>query len=392
MKYELRPYQQKAVDSGCEHFMSGDPKYYPLIVAPTGSGKSLVIARIAQILKDCVLVIQPSKELLEQNYDKYTGYGCEASLYSASVNSKEVGSVTFATIGSIKAKAELFSHIKYILIDECHLLPPNSGSMFMSFISSLQNPVKVIGLTATPFRLKTYRDPFSGMPMSKINLLPRERPRFFNEFIHITQIKELSEQGFLAKIKYIKLSWDNGKLTLNTSGAEYSDDSVNWAIKEQLVIERIPELIQRSIAQGMKHRLVFVKSVADAEYLAQIVPDSACVSAQTKKKERDTIIKEFKSGKIKNIFNVGVLTVGFDFPALDTVIIARPTMSLALYMQMIGRGIRPAEGKTHCAVVDMCGNCDRFGAIEDLEYKRDYKGQWVLTNAGKILSGVKLEK
>lgn len=391
MDYKLRPYQEDCVEKCFRHFQIGAHNEYPIACLPTGSGKSLIIASLAKRLGDGVLVISPQKELLEQNYAKYEGYGGIASIYSASMGMKEVGLTTFATIGSIVEKAEHFAHVRYIIIDECHLVPPKPDSMFMYFIRNMPN-VKVLGLSATPFRLKKYRDPWTGLPMSKINLLPREKPKFFNKFIHVTQIREMYEQGFLANIKYMPVEWDDGKLIVNTTGAEYTDKSIDEALREQKVYERLPDIIQKSIDQGRKYRVVFVNSVADAEQLASIVPDSYSVSAKTPKKERERILNDFKAGKIKTIFNVGVLTIGFDFPALDTIIIARPTMSLSLYMQMIGRGIRPHESKQYCALVEMCGNYKRFGKIEDLEYKQDYKGNWVLVNGNKILSGVALDK
>ncbi len=386
---KLRPYQKEAVEKALHFFENGDIKNRPIIVAPTGAGKSIVVGHTANTLKYDVLVLQPSKELLDQNYQKFKMYGGSASIYSASFNSKEVGIVTFATIGSVVKKADLFQHIKYIIIDECHLVPPKKVSMYVSFLSQIQH-AKVIGLTATAFRLKTYRDPFSGMPFSQINILTRERPRFFNDFLHVTQISELYDQGYLSPIKYISLSWDSGTLKINSTGAEYSDESIKKALSDQKIHERLPSIISQSIEKGRKHRIVFVKNVSDAESLARRVPDSACVSAETPKKEREQMLKDFKSGKIKTIFNVNVLTIGFDFPALDTIILARPTMSLALYMQMIGRGVRTADGKKDCVVVDLCGNIERFGQFEKITYGVDPKGQPMIHDGTKILSGVRL--
>lgn len=263
--------------------------------------------------------------------------------------------------------------------------------MFVTFLSGMPQ-AKVIGLTATPFRLKKYRNPFSGIPFAQINLLTRERPRFFNKFLHITQIKELYDAGFLCPIKYVPLTWDSGKLVVNTNGSEYSDKSIENALKNQKVKERIPGIIKQSIEKGRKHRVVFVYSVADAEELSKKVPNSAYVCATTPKKERHQILQDFKSGKITTVFNVNVLTIGFDFTALDTIIIARPTMSLALYMQMIGRGIRLHDGKEDCVVVDMCGNMSRFSRIEEIKYEKDKQGKWVIRDNQRVLSGVPLDQ
>lgn len=393
----LRDYQQCAVDAGLDFLLNGKEQDRPIIVAPTGAGKSIYAANLASQLGSGVLVLQPSKELLEQNYAKFKAYGGRASIYSASMGSKKVGNVTFATIGSIVKKADLFGHKKYVIIDECHLVPPNPQSMYMMFFKRLAKlpnakDIRVLGLTATPFRLKKYNDPFTGMPFSKINLLPRELPRFFNKFLYVTQIDELYEKKFLAPINYIPMEWSNGDLKVNTTGAEFTDESIDKALQMQGVHERLPRIISQSLEKGRKHRLVFVKSVQKAIELSQNVPDSACVHSETKKKERESILYAFKAGEIKTVFNVGVLTVGFDFPALDTIIIARPTMSLALYMQMIGRGVRTCEGKENCAVVEMCGNFTRFGKPDDIRYLNDPKKGWIIHNGERQLSGVRLDE
>ena len=389
--YTLRPYQKDGVEKMIEFFRNGSHDDHPIVVAPTGAGKSLYIAHVASEMKQNVLVLQPSKELLEQNHEKYKTYGEEASIYSASLKTKEIGSVTFATIGSIYNRAAEFQHVEHIIIDECHLVPPKEGSMFVTFLSAMPQ-ARVIGLTATPFRLKKYRNPFSGKPFAQINLLTRERPKFFNRFLHVTQIDELYREGFLCPITYASMTWDNGQLVVNTNGSEYTDKSIDWALKQQKVNEKIPALIRASVAKGRKHRVVFVHSVSDAIILSEKVPESAYVCAQTKPKVREQILKDFRAGIIKTVFNVNVLTIGFDFTALDTIIIARPTMSLALYMQMIGRGIRLHPGKKDCVVVDMCGNMSRFAKFEDVKYYKDDLGKWTIRDNERVLSGVPIEQ
>lgn len=380
--YQLRDYQVSGVNAALEHLKS-NRKYISVIVAPTGAGKSLYVAKIASELKENVLVFQPSVELLEQNYSKFLAYGGEGSIFSASAGQKEVSGVTFAMIGSIVKTPELFSHVEYVIIDECHLVPPDSASMYSKFFSSL-GKVKVIGLTATAFRTKRYSWGFS-----QINLLPRERPRFFNDILHVTQISELYEKGFLSPVKYLPISFDRSELKINTTGAEYTDASIKKALSIQKINEQIPAIIEQSKQKGRKSRLVFVHSVEDAKYLASVVPASNYICAKTNKKERKEIIDSFKNGEINTLFNVSTLTTGFDYPPLDTVIMARPTMSLALYMQIIGRGVRKHEGKEDCAFVDLCGNIKMFGKFEDIRYVNTPSG-WVLTNGRKQLSGVPL--
>ncbi len=392
---ELREYQKIAVEKALDFLKNGDPKDKPIVVAPTGAGKSIYVAHIARKLGRGVLVFQPSKELLEQNYGKFRMYGGTASIYSASMGSKEISDVTFATIGSVKGKSDDFTHVKYVIIDECHTVPPvkqsskSSGSMYMNFLQELPG-VKVIGLTATPFRLKKYRDPWTRQPFAKINLLNRERPMFFNKFLHVTQISELTALGFLSPIRYISLSWNDAGLKVNTTGAEYTDKSIKDSLDNDDVIKKLPDIIKQSIEKGRKYRLVFVFSVMDAQLLAKRVPNSAYVCAETPADEREQIIKDFRAGKIGTIFNVNILTIGFDFPELDTIILARPTMSLTLYMQMIGRGVRPHESKEDCVLLDMCGNIKRFSKFEDIKYVNDPKEGWIIHDGIKQLSGVKL--
>lgn len=150
--YKLRPYQQEASDAAVQFFLSKD-KWNGLIVAPTGSGKSLLIADIARQLDGNVIVLQPSKEILEQNFAKLKSYGVEdCSIYSASLKSKEVSRITFATIGSVINHIELFDNFKAVIVDECHGVNAAEG-MYKTFIEKV--PRKVLGLTATPYRLNT---------------------------------------------------------------------------------------------------------------------------------------------------------------------------------------------------------------------------------------------
>lgn len=392
MKYILRDYQKETVDKAVDYVLNGRIKDRPIIVAPTAAGKSLMIAGIADALDCGIIVLNPSKELLAQNYEKYTSYGNEASIYSASMGEKEVGRVTFATIGSVKDKPELFEHVKVIITDECEQYPPAEGSMFTTFINGLGD-VKVIGLTATPYRLKNYRDQFTDEPYSQINLLPRERPRFFNTFLHVIQVSDMYSRGYLSPLVYQSTPWDSNKLELNTTGAEFSEKSVDRELIQQKVYEQLPEQVQYyKMFHKRKHILVFVKDVESARKLAEITQDSAYVCGETKQKERDKIISDFKSGKISVVYNVGVLVRGFDYPEIDMVVLARPTMSTGVYIQMIGRGVRVHPDKEDCIILDMCGNVGRHCKFEKVRYDIDVEGKWIMHDGTKVLTGVRMKK
>lgn len=383
--FTLRDYQEKAVESGVRYFNDKKNNKPAVIVIPTGGGKSLVIANIAKRLDGKTIVFQPSKELLEQNLSKYRSYGEEASVYSASMGIKEVGNVTFATIGSVKNLSHVFSEFKYCIIDECHLVPPASGSMYRNFLSKLK--IKILGLTATPIRLKQYSFPEVH---SKLNMLDRQRPKVFNQYIHITQISQLVTRGFFANINYASLSFDRRSLRVNSTGGDFTDSSIHDAFEYQNTNDKIIRVIRHGLHSGggerFKHVLVFVPSIADAECIVRGKSDWACVSSKTSKKERDRVISQFKSGEIKVVANVGVLGVGFDFPELDTIIMARPTLSLAVYYQMIGRGVRPHPSKRECMVVDVVGNFNLFGRVEDLQIKNS--NGWAIFSADRQLTNV----
>lgn len=193
MSFILRDYQQKASDAAVKFFQSPGDKN-GILVLPTGSGKSLIIADIASKLGGCTLVFQPSKEILEQNFQKLCSYGVlDCSIYSASFNSKKINRITFATIGSVRNHPELFQHFKYIIIDECHGVNPSEG-MYKTFLSMLK--CKVLGLTATPYRL------YSNMFGSELRFITRTRPRVFSEVVYYEQIDTLLYRGYLAKLEY----------------------------------------------------------------------------------------------------------------------------------------------------------------------------------------------
>lgn len=352
------------------------------------SGKSLVIADIASRLDGYTLVFQPSKEILEQNFKKLCSYGIlDCSIYSASFNSKVISRITFATIGSVKNCPDLFSHFKNVIIDECHLVNPKEG-MYKDFLSYLNS--KVLGLTATPYRLSSNRD-FGSM----LKFITRTRPAIFKEVIYHVQISTLLDQGFLAKLNYYAmnpLGWNELNLKVNTTGADYTDKSV---VKEYeridfygYLVHIVQRLMQPKKGGKRKGILVFTRFLKEAERLTWSIPGCAIVSGETPKKERERILEAFKSGEIPVVANVGVLTTGFDYPELDTVVMARPTMSLALWYQIVGRAIRPHPNKEAGWIVDLCGNIKRFGEVSDLRLKDEGNGKWTILSKDRQLTNV----
>lgn len=390
MIYTLRDYQQQASDAAINFFKSKRERN-GILVLPTGAGKSLVIADIAHRLDGNVLVFQPSKEILEQNFDKLRCYGVEdCSIYSASFNSKEISRITFATIGSVKSHMEDFNHFRYIIVDECHGVNPQGG-MYKDFFDCAKR--KILGLTATPYRLTSAQicldengryDP-TCEPQNKciLKFLTRTRPRVFHDVIYQVEIQTLLQRGYLSKLNYYDMTiLPQEGLKRNTTGMDFDEKSLFDEFQRVNLQDHLVNIVMRlqHPKSGIPRKgiLVFTKFLEESENLCRSIDDCEMLSGETPKKERERIIRDFKSGKIKVLTNVGVLTTGFDYPELDTVVMARPTMSLAMYYQILGRAIRPHPSKEAGWIVDLCGNIKRFGKVEDLRLFERKPGEYFI--------------
>jgi len=382
-RYVLRPYQQAAVDAGLAYVQ--DPALNGrngIIVQPTGSGKSLTIANICERLDGPSVVLQPSKEILAQNAEKLASYGRKAAIFSASFGRREIGQITLATIGSVVRYAEAFRDARYVLIDECHAALSPKGGMYLDFLDCLPT-ARILGLTATPFRLA------SNSFGSELRFLTRTRPRVFHDVVHVTQVADLVAGGYLARLDYrVRPKIRREKLTLNTTGADYTDASVQRHFAEVGFVGAVYDEVRALLDEGRRHVLVFTRFVEESRRLVQALPCVAIVTAETPPAVRDEIVRNFRAGRIRCVTNVNVLSIGFDFPALDAVVLARPSVSLALYYQQIGRGVRPHPGKADAAIVDLVGLVDQFGPIEDLTIvPGGYQGQqWTVRSKDRQLT------
>lgn len=412
MKYQLRDYQQQASDCAVRFFQETNNRN-GILVLPTGSGKSLVVADIAHKLNSNVLVLQPSKEIVEQNYAKLKSYGeDECSIYSAACKSKEISRITFGTIGSIMSHIDDFDHFRYIIVDECHTVNPMAGQ-YKTFFDKVRR--KILGLTATPYRLtsslqyvdsegKSHFRPndeeksqefddkiLSGELTAEnkciLKFLTRTRPRVFESVIYQVDISTLLARGYLARLRYFDLSpIDQSQLKRNSAGMDFDEGDLRRNYQKKGLINHLIDIVRRLLhpkdGRPRKGILVFTRFIEESEALARSVDGVAIITGATKKKERENILRAFKAGEIKVVANVGVLTTGFDYPELDTIVLARPTMSLALYYQIVGRAIRPHPEKECAWIVDLGGNFARFGRVEDLHLSAP-SGQYVITGTAK---------
>lgn len=387
MIYTPYPYQTGAINSAVDFFHSKE-KYNAFQILPTGSGKSVVIANIGKELKEQTLVFQPSKEILEQNVQKFMSYGYRAGVYSASAGSKYIDKMTFATIGSVVKKKHLFKDVKNIIIDECHLVNSSDG-MYHDFIKSLPN-AKVLGLTATPYRLT------SGFEGAELKFLNRTEPRIFDELIYYVQNEVLFNSGNLAQLEYFNFDVVNrSMLEMNASGTDFTDASLRNYYK-QINMPQIIANYANKILSKRKNLLVFCSLISEANAAAKGIPGAVVITGDTEKSIRERILSQFKAGIIPCVINVGVLTTGFDYPGLEAVMLGRSTMSLSLYYQMIGRAMRtftyPDGTKKTGWVIDLGGNVKFFGKVETMLIEQTQSGLYYISNNGKQLTNVPFTK
>ena len=385
--FSPRPYQQDAIDKAVS-FFNGTKNRHAIEILPTGSGKSIVIANIAKELEGNTIVFQPSKEILEQNFAKFISYGFRASIYSASAGQKRIDKVTFATIGSVAKKHHLFQQFKNIIIDECHLVSAKGG-MYHDFIHSVED-CKVLGLTATPYRLT------ATMEGAMLKFLTRTRPRIFSDVLYVVQNDVLFNNGFLAKLDYFSFDViDRKMLQLNTTGSDFTESSLRNYYKK-IDFPRVTAYWANRLLDKRKNLLVFSSLIEEAVAAARLIPGAVVLTGETEKRQRERILSDFKANRIKCVVNVGVLTTGFDYPELEGVLIARSTMSLALYYQIIGRVMRPftyPDGTKKTGwVIDLGGNVNFFGKIETMKVVEEKKGLYSITNNGKHLTNVTFQK
>ncbi|EKB7279163.1 TPA: DEAD/DEAH box helicase [Vibrio parahaemolyticus] len=357
--YTLRPYQADSVKAVIHYFRKHSTP--AVIVLPTGAGKSLVIAELARLAKGRVLVLAHVKELVEQNHAKYEGYGLKGAIFSAGLGRKETDQqVVFASVQSVVRNLDSFKNqFSLLVIDECHRVPDDKNSSYQKVITHLRelNPgIKVLGLTATPYRLGMgwiYQYHTRGQVRT-------EESRFFRDCIFELPIRYLLDENFLTPARMMDapvLSYDFSQLKPANTG-RYKEAEMDMVIDKAK--RATPQIVEQIIqyARERKGVMIFAATVRHAQEIHGLLPEgeTAIVVGDTPTPERDAIIQAFKNREIKYLVNVSVLTTGFDAPHVDLIAILRPTESVSLYQQIVGRGLRLSEGKNECLVLDYAGN------------------------------------
>ena len=372
MAYQLRYYQSQAIATTMEWFRSNAGN--PLIVMPTGTGKALICADLARIVccypGSNAIVLTHVQELVQQNHDELLTLWPEApaGIYAASLKRRDTGKrITFCSIQTVWRNWDKIPRPDIIIIDEAHLIGRDAETMYGKFLMKMRfvNPqVRVVGLTATPYRMDSGR-------------LDEGEDRIFHAISYEYSIGQAIADGFLAplvsKDPKMHLKTDG----VGTRGGEFIAGELQRAVDTD-VLNR--SAVDEAVAHGADRRgwIFFCSGTEHSKHVAALLQQrgisAAALSAETDGEERKQMIAAFKAGRIRALCSMNILTTGFNVPHVDMIAMLRPTKSASLYIQMAGRGTRPSPGKTNCLVLDFSGNVSRFGPIDAVNVKKPGEG------------------
>lgn len=383
MMMKLRPYQKKAVEAVYKYLREHDDN--PCVVLPTGTGKSLVLGKIATEAvtrwNGRVLILAHVKELLEQNADKIRRLypEVEIGIYSAGLKRRDTDTpVLIGGIQSVYQRACELGPFNLIIVDEAHLVPTDGEGMYRTFIQDARkvNPaVRVIGMTATPYRLK------GGEICRPENIL--------NSVCYEAGLREMIHKGYLCKLRSRGGKTKADFSDLHVRGGEFIASEMADAMdRNELVSSACREIVE--LTADRRSVLIFTASVAHCQHVSREISrisghECGMVIGETSAIERDRILSRFrneaegdelseKESSLKFLANVNVLTTGFNATNIDCIVLLRPTMSAGLYVQMVGRGTRLHPGKEDCRVLDYGGNVLRHGPVDAVQVRPPGQG------------------
>ncbi len=368
----LRPYQTEAVQSIYDYF--GKQQGNPLVVLPTGSGKSLTMAAfikgaIEQFPSTRIILLTHVKELIQQDARAIVRYWPEApiGIWSAGVGTKQKAQVTVAGIQSIHKLPAKFGGTDLVIIDEAHLVSKKSDTMYGRFLDGLRtyNPaLKIIGLTATHYRMDS-------------GLLTDGEHRIFTDVAYEAHVGDLIKAGYLCPLVAKNGATKADLSAVHTRGGEFVANELQDAMdKADLINGALDEVAM--YAHDRRHILGFCSGIEHAAHCAEAARargwTADYIDGTMGKVEREAKLEAFTSGRLRFLFNAMLLTTGFDYPAIDCILMLRPTKSTGLYVQIMGRGLRLDKAKQNTLVLDFAGNVERHGPIDQIRVKRKHEG------------------
>lgn len=375
---KLREYQQEAVDAVFAYWerapSTPERPASPLVVMPTGSGKSPTLGEIVRVLVTCgarVVIATHRAELIVQDARAVRSVypGCDLGIVSAGLGRSEYGhAITVGGVQTIARKADRLGSVDVLIIDEAHLISTKTTTQYHAMITDLRavNPdMRLVGLTATPYRLGQ-------------GYLTEGDDALYTSVCYQTDIVKLIKAGWLAHITtgYATASIDLKGVSVRAG--EYASNDLEMASDVDKINDAVAADVKKALDLGRTSALVFGTSVAHASRLRNALQmagvSTETITGETPRDQRDRVISAFKSRKLACITSCDVLTTGFDAPVVDVLALVRATMSPSLYVQMVGRGMRIADGKSDCLLLDYAGNIARHGPIDDVKVKPKSKG------------------
>lgn len=386
--FELRYYQREAIDSFFEYARNNFGKN-PLIVVPTAGGKALISATITKRIYDHpgtrILNITHTKDIIEQNYNELFEYMnntiIDAGIYSAGLKRQDTHNrIIFAGIQSVHNKAMHLGFFDLIILDEAHLCNHKDEGMYRKFFKKMReiNPnIMILGLTATPFRLKG-------------GLLTEGKSSLFDDICYDIPMPELMDANhpknkdkkqylcpLITPKKSMKAHVDLSNVHVNAG--EYIKSEMTAAFqKDDLVLRAVKETIAYVHSYNRKKCLVFCASIEHAETVYETFKslNQACGIVHSKRMEMENEVdkRKFHNGEIQYLVNVSVLTTGYNVKDIDCIVMMRSTKSAGLWIQVIGRGIRLHPSKENCLVLDFGKNIEEHGPIDKIRVKPKREG------------------
>ncbi len=365
---KLRSYQDDTIDSIFKWWKELKGKN-PLIVLPTASGKTIIFSTlIKRLLSDYpklrVLILSHTKELVEQSFDKLKSVWPEApaGVYCAGLGRREIKQVTSASRDSIlRVINDIDEPFHLVIVDEAHLISNRDESSYRKIITELRykyENLSVVGFTATPYRQTS-------------GLIYGDDDSMFYGVAYEIGIRDLMKQGYLCSITAKSVNDESVpdlKDVKTTAGDFNKGQLANVVEVDSLVLSAVNEWHRIAFLKGRKSSVFFAVSIAHAEIISNALLSigviAHVVTGKTDSKLRSDILEQFEKGKIQAVVNVGCLTTGWDAPRLDCIALMRPTKSLSLFIQMVGRGLRLHPEKENTLLLDFGGNLERFGPID----------------------------
>ena len=352
---QLRPYQHEIVS------MILDSKDDMLIQAPTGAGKTVMFSKCLQEFANRgqkSLVLAHRGELIRQAEDKLKqSTGLDCGVFSAYMGRKEIKPITVASIQSL---ARLNGPLDFdnIIIDEAHRVPdPKNESQYSKVLGAID--ARLLGFTATPYRLDSGKIYGDGQWWPTLN--------------YQIQLRQLIDEGHLSDYLH-RVSMGTKQIRQELKKVKVTAGDYNEKQSSEMMIKSYNLHSIINTVQGEKSIVVFCVSIEHAEALKSILKDEAgIVHSKMADADRDSNLRKFDAGELRWMLNVGVLTEGWDCTRVDAVVLARPTKSTALYVQMVGRGLRLHTGKTRCVIYDIVGCHEEFGFVDDPNINIDDK-------------------